>query len=79
MFDEYTEEVNNTVSYGVLYTKRLLTDSFNRDTMSQEDEEKLTLALKMDALVSIKDDCNQEYSLLLEQYNKIVGVVDGSM
>lgn len=79
MFDEYTEEINNSVAYGVLYTHRSMSNRYTRDSITSIDEEKVTLALKINALHCIKEDVMREYAILEEQYNNLIGDDNGSM
>ena len=79
MFDEYTEEINDSVAYGVLYTHRSMSKRYTRDSVTSIDEEKVTLALKINALHNIKEDIIREYAILEEQYNNLIGEDNGSM
>ena len=66
IFDEYIEEVNDTVKYGIYYSHRAVTDTFNRSILGTQDEDYVTIGLKIKALESIQKDINDEVRLLKE-------------
>lgn len=71
IFDEYIEEVNDKVSYGILYTHRAMTDSFDYSIIGTEDEAKVTTILKLKAIEAIRNDIDREYQELKDRYTRL--------
>ena len=71
IFDDYKEEINDEVSYGVLYTHRATTARFYAGDISPDREDTIVTLLKLEALKSIRDDINGEYEILKDKYEEL--------
>jgi len=71
IFDEYTEEINDKVMYGILYQLRMGSKYIDRNMLDTNAEEMITLQLKAVALKKIYEDITAEQTIVSERLKKL--------
>jgi len=71
IFDEYTEEINEFVSFGILFTHRAMSEKFIQEQLSPKEEKDIMTIMKLSAIKAIRKELDDEYARLEKEYNII--------
>jgi hypothetical protein len=65
-FDQYKEEINDQVSYGLLYTHRVMSDRFTNDGSINDND--MFAYLRKKAIEDIIVELKEEYDTIVSTY-----------
>lgn len=71
IFDEYEEETNEFVSFGILYTHRAMSERFISEQLSTKECKDIMTIMKLSAIKAIRKELDEEYSSLEKEYSLI--------
>ena len=69
IMDEYKEELNEFVSFGILYTHRAMSEKFISDELSPREERDIMAIMKLSAIRAIKLELEAEYDRIKSEYD----------
>ena len=78
-FDEYQENINEFVSFGILFTHRAISEKFVSEQLSHKEERDIMTIMKLSAIKAIRKELDEEYDRIEKEHNVLDNELIGEL